>query len=116
MTWHPVMKASPVEWEMTDDGADGPHAIIRRLVYGRLGNREEWFRVVTYHPESAQRELVGYWPTLEEAAEAAWDLARANQGWLHHLMSKRVDPATVPRPSPQDLLAHYRAERRNSPA
>lgn len=100
---------------MTDDGADSPHAIIRRLVYGRLGNREEWFRVVTYHPESAQRELVGYWPTLELAAEAAWDLARANQGWLHHLVSKRVDPATVPRPSPQDLLAHYRAERTKQP-
>lgn len=57
-----------VEWTVSVPGHPEPAAIIRRLKLQGL----EHFRVVTWAPTSAGRELVGYFPTGDAAAEAAW--------------------------------------------
>lgn len=62
--WPPI-QVSTDEWIVMRDDKRVPAAVIRRL---RLGPREEmFFRVVTWAPESADRQLVGYFPTLAEA-------------------------------------------------
>ncbi|MFZ4894622.1 hypothetical protein ACL9RL_09245 [Plantibacter sp. Mn2098] len=110
------MKAVPVEWELTDDGADSPYAVIRKLTYGRLGNREYWFRLVTWAPTSEARELIGYWRTLEDAAAAAWDYSSASRGWQHHLAAGRKDARDYPRPTARALLDHYRGNNKTAPS
>lgn len=62
--WPPI-QISRDEWIVMRDDKRIPVAVIRRL---RLGPRQEtFFRVVTWAEESAERELVGYFPTLAEA-------------------------------------------------
>lgn len=57
-----------VEWTVHVPGHPEPAAVIRRLKLQGL----ERFRVVTWAPTSQGRELVGYYPTGDAAAEAAW--------------------------------------------
>lgn len=56
------------EWELNVPGHPEPAAVIRRLKLQGV----EHFRVVTWAPTSQGRELVGYYPTVDAAAEAAW--------------------------------------------
>ena len=59
--------STPVEWVVTDVSAREPIAVVRRL---RLGPRRElYFRAVTWHPDPARRDLVGYWGSAEEAVQ-----------------------------------------------
>lgn len=57
-----------VEWTVNVPGHPEPAAVIRRLKLQGV----ERFRVVTWAPASEGRELVGYYPTGDAAAEAAW--------------------------------------------
>ncbi|MET1051858.1 MAG: hypothetical protein ABWX65_04380 [Mycetocola sp.] len=63
---------TPVEWVVTHSAASGPIAVVRRL---RLGpDRDLYFRAVTWHDDPAQRELVGYWGSLDEAVQNVYGL------------------------------------------
>lgn len=64
-----VHLAKPVEWLVGSPRQQGPGAIIRRLALGR--EADTYYRVVTWADDPAQRELIGYWGTLEEAARNA---------------------------------------------
>lgn len=59
----PPMRISASEWIVIRDSPRLPAAVIRRLEFE---NRSIW-RVVTWAPTSEGRQLVGYFPTLEEA-------------------------------------------------
>jgi hypothetical protein len=62
--WPPI-RIGPGEWILMRDSRREPAAVVRHL---QLGPRREWyFRVVTWAETSDGRELVGYYPTLEEA-------------------------------------------------
>jgi hypothetical protein len=64
--------STPVEWVVSHSAAAGPIAVVRRL---RLGpERELYFRAVTWHSDVAQRELVGYWGSLDEAVQNVYGL------------------------------------------
>ena len=63
---------TPVEWVVTHASAAEPIAVVRRL---RLGSqRELYFRAVTWHPDPAHRDLVGYWGSAEEAVQNIYGL------------------------------------------
>lgn len=59
------MTMRPIEWDVLHPLNGQPLAIVR-LVY--LGpRREPYYRAVTANPDRAQRKLVGYWGTLDDA-------------------------------------------------
>jgi hypothetical protein len=61
--WPPVL-FSEDEWFLMRDSNRQPAAVIRKL---RMGPRNETFyRVVTWAAKSADRTLIGHFPTLEE--------------------------------------------------
>lgn len=65
--WPPI-RISEDEWIIMRDSQSEPAAIIRRL---RMGPRQETFyRVVTWAPISADRQLVGYFQTLTKADQS----------------------------------------------
>jgi hypothetical protein len=66
--WHPRRLVLPVEWFLTVPGHPEPVAVIRRL---RIAGRVT-FRAVTWAPGSGGRELIGYYPDGDSAAEAVW--------------------------------------------
>ncbi|WP_206446549.1 hypothetical protein [Agrococcus sp. KRD186] len=47
-------------------------AVVRLLLRGP--RREPHYRAVTAHPDRAQRRLLGYWSSVDEAHEAALTL------------------------------------------
>ena len=55
------------EWWMIIRGGTKV-GIIRRLTFGR----DVWFRAVTFDPDPAQRVLVGYCKSKDDAAKALW--------------------------------------------
>ncbi|MDJ0336609.1 hypothetical protein QMG83_15375 [Salinibacterium sp. G-O1] len=62
--WPPI-RFGEDEWFLMRDSNREPAAIIRKL---RMGPRSEtYYRVVTWALQSADRNLVGYFATLEEA-------------------------------------------------
>jgi len=66
--WHPVLAAVEIEpghWQMCDEDGQ-PYGVIRII---RLAN-EVGYRAVTWAPDSAGRELIGYFRTLRASAEA----------------------------------------------
>jgi len=59
---------TPTEWELRVPGHPEPTHVLRRLKLHGV----ERIRVVTWAPTSDGRELVGYYPTVDDAAVAAW--------------------------------------------
>lgn len=84
-----------------------PTVIIRRFDRGDP-HPATWYRAVTYAADSADRELIGRYPTLEAAATEGMDYAAALAAWRHaHTGPQHV--ARPPLPAPQDLLRDYRS-------
>lgn len=62
----------PVEWEISHAASKEPIALIRRL---RLGaGRVLYYRAITWDADPSKRELIGYWGTLDEAAQNVYGL------------------------------------------
>lgn len=75
--WHPMLSAverEPGCWELTSQHGTR-YAVIRLLEIGG----ERGYRVVTWAPRSADRELIGYYRTLRAAAAAG------HRRWLRSL-------------------------------
>ena len=72
------------EFEMHIPGQPEPSHIIRRLKLRGL----EKFRVVTWAPTSEGRALVGYFDTVDSAAEVAWRAYCDSTAVQHELASK----------------------------
>jgi hypothetical protein len=70
--WHPVQIARPAEWELRASDHTDPVGIIRRLQHGRGSQIEIRYRAVTWASSSSERKLIGYYRTLDDAAQAAW--------------------------------------------
>jgi hypothetical protein len=82
--WHPSRIAKPVEWHMHNGWPPQPIAVIRQLER-QNGNRVEiFYRAVTWAPSSDGRELIGYYKTGDEAAQAAWDHRRGDHRLCGH--------------------------------
>lgn len=67
--WHPIMAARETEpgtWYMVAQ-YERCYGIIRLLTH----DGQFTYRVVTWAPESADRELIGYFGSLREACSAA---------------------------------------------
>ena len=61
-----------IEWEITHSTKRDPIAIIRKL---HLGPGDVvYFRAVTWDADPANRELIGYWGSLEEATQNVYGL------------------------------------------
>ena len=71
--WHPIRIAEPVEWEMRNGWPPDPIGVIRRLTFQRGNQTDVFYRAVTWAPTSDERELIGYFPTPQMAAAAAWE-------------------------------------------
>ncbi len=62
--WPPI-RLSENEWVVMRNSASHPKAVIRRLEADR--GHPPFFRAVSWAPASADRRLIGYFPTLEVA-------------------------------------------------
>ena len=111
---------TPVEWVVTHAVATGPIAVVRRL---RLGARRElYFRAVTWHIDTAQRELIGYWGSLEDAVQNVYGLyerslppqfleARGKTAREPHALTKpKPPPVPVRQEAPPERPASVRQE------
>lgn len=94
----------PMEWVFKGNRNGGETAIIRRFLFGYP--HQEWFRVVTYSPSSAERELIGWCKTMEAAQTVAWDYSNALDTWRHREAAHRGE-YTAPPPA-AELLRAYR--------
>lgn len=115
--WHPVANAHPAEWILRQGALGPPYAVVRRFAFGDPNRPEVWFRVVTWAPDSAGRELIGWCRTLEAAAAAGWDHRCASESWRHHMAATRTDAKTMAeqRPPAAELLRFYRSALRRTP-
>lgn len=93
--WPPI-ETGAGEWIIMRDDIRVPVGIIRTVKLGR--EQRTYFRVVTYAPASEQRELVGYFDTLDEADESI--LFTPKQAGPHGgpAMSHSVTPSTTKDP------------------
>ena len=69
MVWHPILTAletRPGHWLMLD-GFDRPHALIEFVRRGP----DVGYKAVTWAPDAADRQLIGYYLTLRAATKAA---------------------------------------------
>lgn len=87
-----------------------PYAVIRRMLLGDPNKPEEWFRVVTWAPESKGRELIGWVRTFDAAAGLGWDHYCAYQSWRGHMAAKRMDAAqmSAQKPPAEELVNFWR--------
>lgn len=94
--------------------SESPYAVVRRLLLGDPNSQEEWFRVVTWSPDSAGRELIGWCRTFEAACHAAWDHKCAYESWRHYNAAHRVDAtkAAGERPPAAEMLRFYRESKK----
>jgi hypothetical protein len=96
---------APVEWVVTHSTAKEPIAVVRRL---RLGPaRELYFRAVTWHRDAGQRQLVGYWGSVEEAVQIVYGLYERSLP-PQFLMTggataRQPAPLTKPKPPPASV-------------
>ena len=76
--WLPTVNRLGDEWRIFDDRERV--AIIRRI--DNLGPRRDWtlFRSVTWEERSADRVLIGYFPTLDMAVYITWQEWRKAHG------------------------------------
>jgi hypothetical protein len=61
-----------------------PIAVIRRVERLNGNVPAVRYRVVTWAPDSASRELIGYYETGDEAANAGWEHRHGNHAWCQH--------------------------------
>lgn len=100
--------AQPVEWTYKG-GRNGQLTAIIRLLERRQPPTV-YYRVVTAAARSEDRELIGRYLTLEEAAQAAHEHAVALSAWHHAVAGPQFTPHNRPRmPSAIGLLEWYRA-------
>lgn len=100
--------AQPVEWAFKGGRNGNITAIIRRLE--RRQPPTVYFRVVTAAARSEDRELIGRYLTLEEAAQAAHEHAVALSAWHHAVAGPQFTPHNRPRmPAAVELVEWYRA-------
>lgn len=82
--WQLSRIAKPVEWHMHNGWRPDPIAVIRKLER-QNGNLAEIFnRAVTWAPSSEDRELIGYYKTADDAAQAAWEHRQRNHHSCQH--------------------------------
>src|SRR5690554_6021187 len=62
----------PIEWVITHSASKEPIALIRKLQLG-LG-QVTYYRATTWNSEPSKRELIGYWGSLNEAAQNVYGL------------------------------------------
>lgn len=99
--------AQPVEWTYKGGRNGQLTAIIRRLE--RRQPPTVYYRVVTAAARSEDRELIGRYLTLEEAAQAAHEHAVALSAWHHMVAGPQFGLHGPKMPAAIDLLAWYRA-------
>ncbi|TQO23773.1 hypothetical protein FB385_2634 [Paramicrobacterium agarici] len=79
-----------------------PVAVVRMLHLGP--DREVYFRAVTYSPNASERELIGYWGSLEEAIQNVHhvELSKMPAAWLATGGSsfREIPPSTPQKPPP----------------
>ena len=116
--WHPVANAHASEWVLRQGALGAPYAVVRRFTFGDPNRPDVWYRVVTWAPDSAGRELIGWCRTLEAAAAAGWDHRCAFESWRHHMAAKRADAKTMAdeRPPAAELVRFYRSALRRGPS
>jgi hypothetical protein len=69
VVWHPILSAletRPGHWLMLD-GFDRPHALIEFVRRGP----DVGYKAVTWAPDAADRQLIGYYLTLRAATKSA---------------------------------------------
>jgi hypothetical protein len=82
--WHPRRLATAVEWLLSVPGQPEPIAVIKRLKFeGRVV-----YRAVTWAPTSGGRELIGYYPSGDDAAVAVWRRYVAQHRTRHEAASR----------------------------
>lgn len=106
-----MANAQPTEWLLSQGALGMPYAVVRRFAFGDPNRPDLWYRVVTWAPSSAGRELIGWCRTLEAAAAVAWDHRCAAESWRHHMAARRSDAAAMAaeRPIASELVRFYRA-------
>ena len=65
--WSPI-QISDTEWVIMRNSPTKPKALVRR--FDADATHPTFFRAVTWAPTSAERKLIGYFPTLETADAA----------------------------------------------
>ncbi len=99
--------AAPVEWAYKGGRNGELTAIIRRLE--RRQAPTVYYRVVTAAARSEDRELIGRYLTLEEAAQAAHEHAVALSSWHHMVAGPQFGLHRPKRPPAIELVEWYRA-------
>lgn len=82
--WSPSQTALPVEWELRNGWPPDPLAIIRRIERPNGNHVVVRYRAVTWSVESGGRQLIGYYPTGDEAAKAGWEHFHGRHAWCQH--------------------------------
>jgi hypothetical protein len=103
----------PAEWFFRGDRNGGITAVVRRIVLGGY-QKQTWFRVVTYAPASADRELVGWCRTLEDAAHVASDYSNALDSWHQAHANRDKHLWNSPPPAPEMVRAYRDAQAANA--
>lgn len=101
----------PTEWVFKGGRNGDETAIIRRIDFGSNQNPTIWYRVVTYSPSSAERQLIGWCKTMDAAQSVAWDYSCAIDSWMHAQAATRRDHYTPPA-DPAELVRAYRDAKR----
>lgn len=61
-----------------------PIAVIRKVERQNGNLQEAFYRAVTWAPSSEGRELIGYYRSGDEAAQAEWDHRQGNHELCGH--------------------------------
>jgi hypothetical protein len=85
--WHPFSLADPVEWYIRYPVDVAPIGVVRRLEFGI--KPDVWFRAVTWSEDSTRRQLIGYFTTPQDAAQAVWQAYLAESRAQHQQAAKR---------------------------
>lgn len=72
------MTIRAAEWDVLHPLDGAPLAVVRLVLLGP--RREPYYRAVTAQPDRAQRRLLGYWSSVEQAHEAALALFERSTG------------------------------------
>lgn len=100
--WHPSRIAKPVEWHMHNGWPPDPIAVIRKMERQNGNQVEVFYRAVTWSPSSTERELIGYYRTGDDAAQAAWNHRLRNHELCGH-ETPRTSPENDAREGPTEL-------------
>lgn len=96
------MTLRPIEWEVRLPLSGEVVAIVRALELGR--RREHYFRAVMANPDRAQRKLIGYWDSPQDAHDGVLALYELASG--HSTAGGGRKPSLTPvpqKPPPVDV-------------